>query len=77
MLLILSLYERSIIYSVNGTFEDASSMTIQFQWALLRNTRKDIYIYIDGFHSDVIKLQSQKSQVLRIRIYTRLKTNRK
>ena len=44
MLLILSLYERSIIYSVNGTFEDASSITIQFQWALLRNTRKDIYI---------------------------------
>ena len=75
MLLILSLYERSIIYSVNGTFEDASSITIQFQWALLRNTRKEIYI--DGFHSDVIKLQSQKSQVLRICIYTRLKTNRK
>ena len=47
----------------------------QFQWTLLRNTCKDIYI--DGFHSDVIKLQSQKSQVLRIRIYTRLKTNRK
>ena len=49
MLLILSLYERSIIYSVNGTFEDASSITIQFQWTLLRNTYKDIYIYFVDF----------------------------
>ena len=32
----------------------------QFQWTLLRNTCKDIYI--DGFHSDVIKLQSQKAR---------------
>ena len=32
---------------------------------------------IDGFHGDFIRLQSQKSKVLRIRIYTRLKTNRK
>ena len=32
---------------------------------------------IDGFHSDVIKLQRQKSEVLRILIYTRLKINRK
>ena len=32
---------------------------------------------IDGFHSDVIKLQSQNSEVLRILIYTRLKINRK
>ena len=31
----------------------------------------------DGFHSDVIKLQSQKSEVLRILIYSMLKTNRK
>ena len=34
-------------------------------------------IYIDGFHGDVIRLQSQKSEVLRILIYTRLKINRK
>ena len=32
---------------------------------------------IDGFHGDVIRLQSQKSEVLRILIYTRLKINRK
>ena len=32
---------------------------------------------IDGFHGDVIRVQSQKSEVLRIRIYTRLKINRK
>ena len=32
---------------------------------------------IDGFHRDVIRLQSQKSEVLRILIYTRLKINRK
>ena len=32
---------------------------------------------IDGFHCDIIRLQSQKSEVLRIRIYTRLKINRK
>ena len=32
---------------------------------------------IDGFHSDVIKLQSQNGEVLRIRIYNRLKINKK
>ena len=32
---------------------------------------------IDGFHSDVIKLQDKKSEVLWIIIYTRLKINRK
>ena len=32
---------------------------------------------IDGFHSYVIRLQSQKSEVLLILIYTRLKINRK
>ena len=32
---------------------------------------------VDGFHGDVIRLQSQKSEVLRIVIYTRLKINRK
>ena len=32
---------------------------------------------IDGFHGDVIRLQSQKSEVLRILIYTRLKISRK
>ena len=32
---------------------------------------------IDGFHSYVIRLQIQKSEVLRILIYTRLKINRK
>ena len=31
----------------------------------------------DGFHSDVIKLLSQNSEVLRILIYTRLKINKK
>ena len=33
--------------------------------------------FIDGFHGDVIRLLSQKSEVLRILIYTRLKINRK
>ena len=32
---------------------------------------------IDCFHSDVIKLLSQNSEVLRILIYTRLKINKK
>ena len=32
---------------------------------------------IDGFHSDVIKLLSQNSEVLRILIYTRLKISKK
>ena len=38
---------------------------------------KTLPIRIDGFHSDVIRLQSQKSKVLRILIYMRLKINRK
>ena len=65
MLLILSLYERSITYSVNGTFEDASSITIQFQWALLRNTRKDIYIYI----LMVFTVMSSNCKVKKARFY--------
>ena len=65
MLLILSLYEGSIIYSVNGTFEDASSITIQFQWALLRNTRKDIYIYI----LMVFTVMSSNCKVKKARFY--------
>ena len=65
MLLILSLYERSIIYSVNGTFEDASSITIQFQWALLRNTRQDIYIYI----LMVFTVMSSNCKVKKARFY--------
>ena len=32
---------------------------------------------IDGFHGDDIRVQSQKSEVLRILMYTRLKINRK
>ena len=32
---------------------------------------------VDVFHGDVIRVQSQKSEVLRILIYTRLKINRK
>ena len=32
---------------------------------------------VDGFHSDVIKLQSQNSEVLRILIFTGLKVNKK
>ena len=32
---------------------------------------------MDGFQSDVIKLQSQNSKVLRILIYSRLKVNEK
>ena len=32
---------------------------------------------IDGFHSDVIKLLSQNSEVLLVLVYTRLKTNKK
>ena len=34
-------------------------------------------IAIDGFQSDVIKLQSKNSEVLRILIYTRLKIDEK
>ena len=30
-----------------------------------------------GFHSDVIKLKSQNSEILRILVYTRLKANKK
>ena len=40
-------------------------------------TVKKGFFPIDGFHRDVIRLQSQKSEVLRILIYTRLKINRK
>ena len=36
-----------------------------------------LFAAIDGFNSDVIRLQSQKSDVLPILIYTRLKINRK
>ena len=36
-----------------------------------------LFAAIDGFNSDVIRLQSQKSEVLQILIYTRLKMNRK
>ena len=36
-----------------------------------------LYIHIDGFHCDVIKLKSQNSEVLRILIYTRMKINKK
>ena len=36
-----------------------------------------LFAAIDGFNSDVIRLQSQKSEVLRILIYTRFKMNRK
>ena len=36
-----------------------------------------VSLLIDGFHSDVIKLQSQNSEVLRILIYTGLKINKK
>ena len=32
---------------------------------------------IDGFHSDVIKLLSQNSKVVRILIYTRFNLNKK
>ena len=39
-------------------------------WSLLWFIEPDQNI--DGFHSDVIRLQSQKSKVLRILIYTRL-----
>ena len=35
------------------------------------------HYFLDGFHSDVIKLQSQNSEVLRIRTYTRFKINTK
>ena len=33
--------------------------------------------FCHDFHSDVIKLQSQNREVLRILIYTRLKINKK
>ena len=51
---------------------------LPIQWAisiLLRHVT--VLLKLDGFHSDVIRLQSQKSEVLRILIYTRLKINRK
>ena len=41
------------------------------------NNITEVNKLIDGFHGDVIRLQSQKSDVLRILIYTRLKINRK
>ena len=34
-------------------------------------------IFIDGFHSNVNKLQSQKSEILRLLISTRLKISKK
>ena len=44
----------------------------------LRDIRRNVLPkFIDGFHGDVIRLLSQKSEVLRILIYTRLKINRK
>ena len=43
-------------------------------WAQLELTDA---LPIDGLHGDIIRLQSQKSAVLRILIYTRLKINRK
>ena len=39
---------------------------------LSQNT-ENISLRIDGFHADVIRLQSQKSEVLRVLIYTRFK----
>ena len=51
---------------------------LPIQWAisiLLRHVT--VLLKLDGFHGDVIRLQSQKSEVLRILIYTRLKINRK
>ena len=42
-----------------------------------RIIRLDWRLGIDGFHSDVIKLKSQNSEILRILIYTRLKINKK
>jgi len=42
-----------------------------------QKTTSILTAWIDGFHSDVIRLQSQKSKVLRILIYTRLKIIRK
>ena len=41
------------------------------------NAHSVTLLLIDGFHGDVIRLQSQKSEVLRILIYTRLKISRK
>ena len=44
---------------------------------LLKVILEILFASIDGFNSDVIRLQSQKSEVLRILIYTRLKIDRK
>ena len=44
----------------------------------IRDIRTNVFPkLIDGFHGDVIRLHSQKNEVLRILIYTRLKINRK
>ena len=73
-------------YNFPHPFSDQTSkIHTRFQtWPLGRNyvliTRirtQSKNLQIDGFHSDLIRLQSQKSEVLRILIYTRLKINKK
>ena len=55
---------------IQGVFKNA-------EYAVYSKTQIIQSTPIDGFHSDVIKLESQNSEILRILIYTRLKINKK
>ena len=58
------------------TFSKAGKSLRRTPRALQTSWNKD-FGPVNGFHSDVITLQSQQRYVLRILIYTRLKINRK
>ena len=49
------------MHSVNGTFKDSSSITIQFQWTLLRKTCKDVLM--------VFTMTSSNCKVKKARFY--------
>ena len=66
--------------SANGLLSDVFGFLSSKNFATIPAWRNDfslLVLPIDGFHGDVIRLQSQKSEVLRILIYTRLKISRK
>ena len=64
--------------SVDFFFVGVSYFDLLVQLAdLLKVILGILFAAIDGFNSDAIRLQSQKSEVLQILIYTRLKINRK
>ena len=64
-----------VIASTSFTVHDHGSRRIKTGNHVSRET--PLRPLIDGFHGDVIRLQSQTSEVLRILIYTRLKISRK